>query len=354
MSMLRSIREKKGFTLAQLAGRAGISAKVLAEYEEGSHPISLPHAKLLAKTLWVGIEELIPPPGTVPPLPASASVPVKHEGAAPGTSPISTGVQASVAAVAAQPAEKAGTNRLEDTAAYPTATANPARVSPTAGAVYQGEPKAQKAPRVSPVMSNPITEGQLQELLHLALRLRIDQTQLEERIGKTLASLKKMEAKEWIKKLRGMADEVAPSTKVRYGQWPDAKEDVEALYLREQKKAGATFLFKLFNGETFTGTIGEFTAYTVTVKQGDEDIVLRKLAIAYYRRLDPGDSEGAKSRKGDAGEASHGTPEEDTSQEPHDHHRDDARQPLYRGINSDLVGTPDTPEEDNMDEDRGA
>jgi sRNA-binding regulator protein Hfq len=129
--------------------------------------------------------------------------------------------------------------------------------------------------------------------VHLAVRLQIDNTQLEERVGKGLSTLKRGEAKEWIKKLRGMADEVAPGTKIRYGQWPEAKEDREALYLQEQKEGRAAFLFKLFNGETFTGAISDFTAYTITVKltgkQADEDLVLRKLAIAYYRRLPTGE-----------------------------------------------------------------
>ena len=38
----------------------------------------------------------------------------------------------------------------------------------------------------------------------------------------------------------------------------------------------------------------------------------------------------------------------------HDHARDDHHQPLEKGIDSDHIGTPDLPEEDNMDEDRGA
>ncbi len=48
---------------------------------------------------------------------------------------------------------------------------------------------------------------------------------------------------------------------------------------------------------------------------------------------------------------------EDTQSRPardHDHARDDRHQPLERGIDSDRPGTPDTPEEDRMDKDRGA
>ena len=38
----------------------------------------------------------------------------------------------------------------------------------------------------------------------------------------------------------------------------------------------------------------------------------------------------------------------------HDHSKDDRHQPLDKGIDSDHAGTPDLPEEDNMDKDRGA
>jgi sRNA-binding regulator protein Hfq len=153
------------------------------------------------------------------------------------------------------------------------------------GAAGASEQRPQRGPKAASSAASPITEGQLQELVHLAARLQIDSTQLEEQVGKSLSTFTRVEAKEWIKKLRGMADEVAPGTKVRYGQWPEAKEDLEALYLSEQKEAGASFLFKLFNGEEFTGSISDFTAYTIKVKQDNEDVVLRKLAIAYYRRL---------------------------------------------------------------------
>src|SRR5919204_1371343 len=69
MNMLRSIRERKGLTVGQLAARASIPTRVLAEYEEGRQPIPLPHAKLLAKALWVQIEDLMPPAGSVQPPP---------------------------------------------------------------------------------------------------------------------------------------------------------------------------------------------------------------------------------------------------------------------------------------------
>jgi sRNA-binding regulator protein Hfq len=117
-----------------------------------------------------------------------------------------------------------------------------------------------------------------------------------------------------------MADEIAPTQKIRFGQWPEAQEDREAAYLREQRDAGAPFTFKLFNGEQIAGTVSDFTPYTITIRaDAGEEMVLRKLAIAYYRRQSAPD-----------------------------------QQPSEDGISSDHAGVPDVPAEDNMDEDRGA
>jgi transcriptional regulator with XRE-family HTH domain len=67
MSNLRSVRERKGLTVSQLAAKASIPSRVIADYEDGRQSITLAHAKLLAKALWVGIEDLMPPAGSTPP-----------------------------------------------------------------------------------------------------------------------------------------------------------------------------------------------------------------------------------------------------------------------------------------------
>jgi sRNA-binding regulator protein Hfq len=212
----------------------------------------------------------------------------------------------------------------------------------------------------------PISEGQLQELSRLAARLEIDQQQMEARIGKQLADLTRPEARDWIKKLRSIADEIAPSQRVHYGVWPEAQEDREAAYLRQQRDANATFSFKLFNGEQFDGTLVDFTPYTITVRpsEGDE-VVLRKLAIAYYRRTgqgevaapapgsfvtaDLGDDTLLVPATAEVSDALAAAP----TQQDHDHARDDRHQPVATDTDSDHVGEPEVPEEDNMDEDRG-
>jgi transcriptional regulator with XRE-family HTH domain len=72
MSMLRNLRERKGLTVSQLAAKASISSRVILDYEDGQS-IPLAHAKLLAKALYVSIEELMPPAGSAPPQPVAAS-----------------------------------------------------------------------------------------------------------------------------------------------------------------------------------------------------------------------------------------------------------------------------------------
>jgi len=175
------------------------------------------------------------------------------------------------------------------------------------------------------------------------VKLDITPEQLEERIGKPMTSLNRPEAKDWIKRARGMAEELAPSRKVPYGQWPEAREDQEASYLKSQQDAGSYFVFKLFNGEQFDGVITDFTPYTITISQHGtgEEVVLRKLAVAYYRRTEaPPEKPAPKSRAKARSRAA--------AEQPEEHH-----QPIDTGLDSDHVGEPAKPETDNMDEDRG-
>ncbi|HYO50708.1 MAG TPA: helix-turn-helix transcriptional regulator [Chloroflexia bacterium] len=338
MNMLRSIREKKGLTLSQLAARASVPTRVLAEYEEGTHPIPLPHAKLLAKALWVGIEELLPPAGSVPPAaltpappqpqPQPRPAPVTSAPSAPTPRPVQV-TQNHTEAHAQQAATQSVQGRPTESAPQ-----RPRTVPQTNQ--QTGENRTTRPARPTPTPS-PLTEGQLQELSHLSTRLEINQEQLEERLGKAMHALTRTEAKDWIKRLRAMADEIAPTRKVRFGQWPEANEDREAAYLREQRDAASPFTFRLFNGEQITGTLTDFTPYTITVRvSDDEEVVLRKLAIAYYRRM----AADAQASKGIESGSQHGQSGDAAREET--------------GVNSDHVGVPEAPEQDNMDRDRGA
>ncbi len=392
MSTLRSIREKKGFTVSQLAARASIPTRMIADYEEGRQVMPLNHARLIAKALWVPIEELMPPADSVQSEQPASTPSATYQPAAPvqTTPPAGTSAPQAytpVLTAAQRPSQEAQSYRDQrpprpDTPRVARGGEGDARGGAGEG---KGGPRGVRTPPHPP---SPISEGQLQELSRLSARLEIDQEQMEARIGKSLASLTRPDAKDWIKKLRAIADEIAPSQKVRFGMWPEGQEDREAVYLREQRDAQSYITFKLFNGEEMGGIVSDFTAYTITVKQGDrgDEIVLRKLAIAYYRRSTPGaqmsdasNLEGSGSMNGKSNATNPGNTqdvgmsdnavivealdEEETQEEvssapasterEHDHARDDRHQPLGNDIGSDHVGEPGKPERDQMDEDRG-
>ncbi|MDQ5823638.1 MAG: helix-turn-helix domain-containing protein [Chloroflexota bacterium] len=375
MTMLRSIREKKGLTVSQLAARASIPSRVIADYEEGRLAMPLNHARLIAKALWVPIEDLMPPAGTV--IPPSSPVPAAPQYAPsqpPRTDSAPAGQQVAPAPRAeaatytpAQPAPRPAESPGPMQAPPPQAAREGGRMRgvPQAGRGAPGDARQTRPARSLPHPPGPISEGQLQELSRLAQRLEIDQQQMEARIGKQLANLTRPEARDWIKKLRAIADEIAPSQRVHYGVWPEAQEDREAAYLRQQRDASSRFTFKLFNGEQFDGTLVDFTPYTITIRPdgGEDEMVLRKLAIAYYRRTGQGEATAATSGNFVTANLGNDTllvPATSAAAESatatvtaHDHARDDSHQPLTSGIESDRAGEPEVPEEDNVDEDRG-
>jgi DNA-binding XRE family transcriptional regulator len=350
MSMLRNLRERKGLTVSQLAAKASISSRVILDYEDGQS-IPLAHAKLLAKALYVSIEELMPPAGSTPPQPVGASsqaprpAPVQATASQPAPTPRPQ-MAASAVAPAPPPAQRPAPTAVATPRYDPPRTVRPISgdgQGPRAGSPVPGGAGAgartNRPSRPAPPPPGPITEGQLEELQRLALKLEITAEQLEERIGKKMAELNRPEAKDWIKRVRGMAEEIAPGRKVPYGQWPEGREDQEAAYLKSQQDAGSYFLFKLFNGEAFSGVISDFTPYTITIKESSDgaETVLRKLAIAYYRHTEaPAEKAASKPSRAKA-----------RSQAA------EAHQPLDTGIDSDRADEPARPEKDNMDEDRG-
>ncbi len=359
MSMLRNLRERKGLTVSQLAAKASISSRVILDYEEGRQTIPLAHAKLLSKALWVGIEELMPPAGSVPP--TGMSAPQASPRPTPAPQPATNiQTQASTASAVASPPVQGSPS---DTDAPPRYDA-PRTIRPvsgdgqasrggadgTGGAV--GGARGARPTRPAPPPPGPITEGQMEELQRLAVKLDITQEQLEERVGKKLSDLNRPEAKDWIKRVRAMAEEIVPSRKVPYGQWPEGREDQEAAYLKSQQEAGSYFIFKLFNGDQFDGTITDYTPYTITLKLhgSDDEMVLRKLAIAYYRRTEAP----TQAAVGDAATATAAKATPKPKSKARSKGVEERHQPLDTGLDSDRPGEPDTPETDQMDEDRGA
>ncbi len=392
MSTLRSLRERKGFTVSQLAAKASIPSRLIADYEEGKTSITLTHARLLAKALWVGIEDLMPPAGAIPPSPSQSppvqsAPPVQRQAPSPpqtaqrpapppprqAPDPGTGGGQSQTYGRSQTYGQAQGQGYRQDRHDYPGGQST--RVDtprPQRPAGYEGREgghgqhrgagdsagggRQVRSPRPAPPPPSAISEGQVQELERLAVKLEITLEQLEERIGKKVPELSRPEAKDWIKRVRGMAEELAPSKKAAYGQWPGGHVDQEASYLASQKEAGAYFRFKLFNGEEIGGTITDFTPYTITISSNGsgDDVVLRKLAIAYYRRSDqPAAGEEPASADATSQAAPKRTRASKAHAPTHNHERDDQHQPLATGIDSDRPDEPGAPEVDNMDEDRG-
>jgi transcriptional regulator with XRE-family HTH domain len=73
--------------------------------------------------------------------------------------------------------------------------------------------------------------------------------------------------------------------------------DIESAYLRKQRDLKVPLTFTFLNGKEFTGVVLDFTPFTVHIKDETtgEELILRKLAMAYYRKAD------ALSEKGGQG-----------------------------------------------------
>jgi transcriptional regulator with XRE-family HTH domain len=353
MSTLRNLRERKGLTVSQLAAKASIPSRVITEYEEGHLAMTLAHAKILAKALWVGIEDIMPRAGaTVVPSSLSQTPgysPSQPPAPRPGPPPSVAQAQAPLPAPSRIVpvdglAHSAGPDPQAVVVQRPPRTSNAETASHTRGSNGREAGAARGNPK-PPSPPSAISSGQLQELERLAIKLEIDVAQLEERLGKKLADLTRPEAKDWIKRVRAMAEEIAPGKK-GYGPWPGGQIDQEAQYLAAQKEAGARFMFKLFDGEEVRGVITDFTPYTITISTdgSGDDLVLRKLAVAYYKRTSTSSSDETPP------------PTQKRTRQPKV--KPDTQAPLpvpvpQSDIDSDRIGEPVIPERDNMDEDRG-
>ena len=174
----------------------------------------------------------------------------------------------------------------------PRSDERPPRPAMPAGADGGRSPRPAGRTRREPAVM-PATDGQMTEIMRLAARLNLSTEDIETEFGRGIDSITRFDAREWIKKLREDALAKAPPAKVHFGQWPGLKDDREAVYLAEQREIGSELRVVLFNGAVFAGRITDFTPYTLTLETGDgdtqEQIVLRKLAVAYYQRSAVGD-----------------------------------------------------------------
>ncbi len=309
MNRLKQIRERKSLTLAQVSARTSIPLRVLEEYEANVQEISPAHMKALSKALWVKPDEILLPAGAPPPAPSntvapapraampaaapSAAPPAPSAGSVPGD-PVNAGTAVGTAAPAYSGTRPYTPAPPAYGAPRPDAGRPPRPPGPPAGDMGRGGRGAGGRSRREPVVM-PATDGQITEIMRLAARLNLSTEEIESQFGRGIDNITRFDAREWIKKLREDAIAQAPPAKVHFGQWPGLKDDREAVYLTEQRAQGSQFRVVLFNGEVFNGRIVDFTPYTITLQQEGADeaeqVILRKLAVAYYQRTAPGTGE---------------------------------------------------------------
>lgn len=273
---LRAIREQKGLTIAQLAGKTSISLRTLQAYESGDRTVAPDDLRKLARVLVVSAAEILQPaepppePVTPPPPPAPTPAPAAIRVAPAEPPPTVNGPQYS-----SRPPSFGGT-------AQPTAERGPRRPfgAPT-GVPRPAAPRPSRPPR--PVRPpSPATSGQLDQIRNFARRLGLDDAQLAEEVGAPLESLTLPAAREAIAKLRTQM-ESSGTWRPRVGEGPDQ----EGEYLNRLRDAAIPIEVLLFGGEKIRGLIDSFTPYVIQVRQPDGTLAaLRKLAVVYYRTLE--------------------------------------------------------------------
>jgi len=306
VNRLKLIRERKSLTLAQLSARTSIPLRLLSDYESNIQEISPAHVKALSKALWIKPEELVPAEIAAP-APAGAdgaasAVRPPLPGGSPAPNPLPEApLNGGLPPAAGAPAPAIGGPAPGYGAPRPYAPAYgaprpdglrpPRPAGPLAGGDLGRGPRPPSRGRREPVVM-PATDGQITEIMRLAARLNLSTEELESQFGRGIDNITRFDAREWIKKLREDALAKAPPAKVHFGQWPGLRDDREAVYLAEQRELRAPFRVVLFNGQVFHGRVADFTPYTITIEEdtpgGAEQIVLRKLAVAYYQRTGTG------------------------------------------------------------------
>jgi hypothetical protein len=75
--------------------------------------------------------------------------------------------------------------------------------------------------------------------------------------------------------------------------------DIESAYLRKQRDLKVPLSFTFLNGKEYTGVVVDFTPFTVHIIETGtgEEIILRKLAMAYYRKADAVEEARAQAEK---------------------------------------------------------
>lgn len=234
MEDLWRIRQRKQMSISELSSKSGVPARRIQEYEAGKRTITASDLPRLARALYV--EEW-----DIKPLSAPMPKPKPRKPQAP-----------------------------------------PPRATPVP------KPKARPKPKRTPSQQQPARPSQIEHMRQLAAKLGLDDTALEQHCGKPLADLTRGEAAKILKALQEAIGQAAPDQirgKHRRPYLPESVDAQEYRYLLACQESGAHLTFALFDGQEMEGRVVGFSPYTITIQtpSGDE-VTLRKLAIAYYRR----------------------------------------------------------------------
>ncbi len=257
---LRPIREKKGLTVAQLAGKTSISIRTLQAYEAGERSIPPDDLRKLSRVLYASPADILQPSTPPPP-----SRPVEP------------------APVRPSPSTATG---LTHPATGPRPAAEAPRFSPGRPGVGRPAVHVPRPPREPrpPKPPGPATPGQLEQIRNLARRMGLDDAALGERLGGTLESLDHATARAAIARLRQEMEE-SGTWQPRVAEGPDQ----EGEYLAKLRAQQIPIEVQLINGERFRGTVEDYTPYVIKLRESDGggEVSVRKLAIAYYRTRGP-------------------------------------------------------------------
>lgn len=269
---LRPIREKKGLTIAQLAGKTSISIRTLQSYEAGERAISPDDLRKLSRVLYASPAEILQPSPPPPPPPARPTEPAAERLVPPAPAPTD-----------GNPRPPAATTTAGETLSE---TEPPSASYGRHGPPRAATPRPPRPPRApaAPRPPGPSTPGQIEQIRNLARRLGLDDAAVADRIGATLDSLDHATARAAIATLRKELEE-SGTWQPRITEGPDQ----EAEYLGKLRALRVPIVVQLINGERFEGTIEDTTPYVIRLRdaQTDRDVSVRKLAIAYYRTQGP-------------------------------------------------------------------
>src|SRR5712692_4881418 len=218
---LRPIRERKGLTIAQLAGKTSLSIRTLQSYEAGERAIAPDDLRKLSRVLLATPAEILqpsapPPPPVAPPPPPPQPV--------PAAAPAAPRVEPSAATVAPPPSSTlAAAAPDEAPPRRPFIPYSRERPQPgTDGAASARPTRPVRPPREPrpPRPPGPSTAGQIEQIRHLARRMGLNDAELVERASAPLETLDHSGARAAIARLRQELEE-SGTWQPRVGEGPD-------------------------------------------------------------------------------------------------------------------------------------